>query len=193
MLNETEAKEHDIYSGFRTEIEYDHSKYVAIVDTTKELVQPGEIGIFSDTADELGIKKGQKINVLHMNRPSSLEYIRKKMDGVSLSTEEINTIVKDIMDGKLSEVETSAWVSSVYIKGLSDDEIISLTDATVNSGEQLNLGKGPICDKHCVGGVAGNRTTMVIVPIIAAAKAYIQKHRLGLLLVPQVLQIRWKF
>ena len=38
------------------------------------------------------------------------------MDGVSLSTEEINTIVKDIMDGKLSEVETSAWVSSVYIK-----------------------------------------------------------------------------
>jgi AMP phosphorylase len=175
VLNEKDAREHDIYSGYRTEIK--HGKYtdVAIVDVSEESVKPGEVGIFADFADEHGIKNGEKIEVLHLNRPDSIEYIRKKLDGITLTNGEIKTIVDDIMEGKLSEIETASWVSSVYVRGLSDDEIVALTDATVNSGDTLNLGKAPIVDKHCIGGVAGNRTTMVMVPIIAAAKFYIPK------------------
>ena len=74
------------------------------------------------------------------------------MDNTPLSNEEIFTVVNEITDDKLGEAETAAWVSSVYINGLSDDEIVSLSNATVSSGDRLDLGKSPILDKHCVGG-----------------------------------------
>lgn len=176
VLNEQEAEEHDIYSGYRTSIKFRNKKCVAIVDLSKEMVKPGEIGIFRDLSKELKLKKGDKIEVLHLNRPASIKYIREKLQGNTLNEKEISTIVHDIMEGRLSEVEIASWVSAAYIRGFSDNEVIALTRATVESGERLDLGiKKPILDKHSIGGVAGNRTTMVIVPIIAACKLYIPK------------------
>jgi len=175
VLNEDQAKEHDIYSGFRALIKYQKRKLVVIVDVSKEMVKEGEVGLFGDVARELKLKKGEKIEIIHMERPASTDYIKKKLDRGTLDRKQIFTIVDEIMAGKLSEIETSAWISATYINGLSDDEIISLTDATVQSGEQLVLKRSPIADKHCIGGVAGNRTTMIVVPIIAAAGVYIPK------------------
>ncbi|MBI5222899.1 AMP phosphorylase [Candidatus Micrarchaeota archaeon] len=175
VLNDDEAKEHDIYSGFRTELTIKNKKLVAIVDVGHESIRPGEVGIYKDMAANNGIKKGDSIEILHLNQPASISYIKKKLDKGTLNDEEIHTIVREIMEDKLSEIETSAWITAAYINGLSDDEIISLTHATMESGEKLNLGKKPIVDKHCIGGVAGNRTTMVVVPIIAAAGIYIPK------------------
>jgi len=175
LLNDMEAISHDIYAGYRTEIKIDSKKLVAIVDLSKEIVKPGEIGIYKEVTDALGLKNGDEVEVIHLNRPASIEYIKKKMDGSPLSNEEIYTIVKEITEDKLGEAETAVWVSSVYINGLSDEEIVSLSNATVASGDRLELGKAPILDKHCVGGVAGNRTTMVVVPIIAANELYIPK------------------
>jgi AMP phosphorylase len=175
LLNEREAMGHDIYSGYRTELKFKDKKVVAIVDTTSELVKEGEIGIFSDILKEMNLKEGDTVEILHLDRPASIEYIKKKLDGKALTKQEISVIVNDIMDGKLSEIEASAWVSAVYINGFSDEEIIALTNATVESGDQLDLFASPILDKHCSGGVAGNRTTMIVVPIIAALKLYIPK------------------
>jgi len=175
VLNHDEAKEHDIYSGFRALLKHRNKKLVVIVDVSEELVKEGEVGLFRDVVKELKMKKGEKVEIIHMERPASVDYIKKKLDKGVLNREQVATIVDEIMAGKLSEIETSAWISAAYINGLSDDEIISLTDATVESGEQLVLKKSPITDKHCIGGVAGNRTTMVIVPIVAAAGLYIPK------------------
>lgn len=175
VLNEQEAEDHDIYSGYRTEIKFGTTKSIAIVDLSKELVKPGEIGVFRELRDELKVKDGDRIEVLHLDRPASIEYIREKLNGVTLGEKEISTIVQEIMDGKLSEIEIASWVSAAYIRGFSDDEIIALTKATMASGGQLNLGKSPILDKHSIGGVAGNRTTMIVVPIVAACKLYIPK------------------
>jgi len=176
VLNEQEAEEHDIYSGYRTGIKFRNESSVAIVDLTEELVKPGEIGIFHDLAEELKLKNGDRMEVLHLNRPASIRYIREKLDGSALTEKEIFTIVDDIIEGRLSEVEIASWVSAAYVRGFSDSEVIALTKATVASGDRLDLGvKGPILDKHSIGGVAGNRTTMVIVPIVAACKLYIPK------------------
>ena len=176
VLNEDEAKEHDMYWGYRTQICTAKKECtVAIVDVSNELVKPGEIGIFKDVCKELRLKDGDKIEILHMDRPASIGYIKEKLDGKTLKPEEVDIIVKEIMDGKLSEIETSAWISAAYIRGFSDEEIVALTHATVNSGDKLNLGRSGICDKHCVGGVVGNRTTMLIVPIIACTDLYIPK------------------
>ncbi len=176
LLNEDQAKEHDIYWGYRTQISTPKGdSLVVIVDVSDTLVKPGEVGIFKDISKDLKLKNGDSVEILHMDRPESLTYIKKKLDGGNLKPDEVNTIVKEIMDGKLSEIETSAWISAAYIRGFTDEEIVALTHSTVASGGKLELGKGPICDKHCVGGVAGNRTTMVVVPIIACTDRYIPK------------------
>jgi AMP phosphorylase len=175
VLNTRDAQEHDIYSGYRTEVCYKGKCIIAIVDVSEEEVAPGQIGVFNDIRDLYGMKDGEKVEIVHMNRPASIGYIKKKLDNGVLNEEEIRTIVADIMQNRLSEIETSAWISATYINNLTDSEIIALTKATVDSGEKLDLGKKLVVDKHCIGGVAGNRTTMVVVPIIAAAGLYIPK------------------
>lgn len=176
VLNTREAQEHDIYSGYRTELCYKGKCMIATVDVSEDEVKPGEIGVFKDLTDAHKIKRGEPIQIVHMNRPASIKYIKKKLDKGILQEKEIRTIVNDIMENRLSEIETSAWITSTYINGLADEEVIALTKATVESGDSLSLGKkAVVCDKHCIGGVAGNRTTMLIVPIIAAAGLYIPK------------------
>ena len=175
VLNTDEAKMHDIYGGYRTEMKFKGQSVIAIVDVSNDLVKPGEVGIYKDISDQYGLKEGAQVEIVHMDRPASIEYIKRKLDKGTLSNEQIKTIVREIMDGKLNEIETSAWITGTYVNGLADSEIIALTEATVESGDRLDLGVSPVVDKHCIGGVAGNRTTMLIVPIIAAAGLYIPK------------------
>jgi len=175
VLNKAEAQEHDIYSGYRTEIRHGGKSTIAIVDVSEAIVEPGEIGVFRDIATANKMRKGETVEIVHMDRPESIGYIKKKLDKGVLNDAEIRTIVREIMQDRLSEIETSSWITAAYINGFSDDEVIALANATVESGDQLDLGKRPVLDKHCIGGVAGNRTTMVVVPIIAAAGAYIPK------------------
>ncbi len=175
VLNTDEAESHDIYAGYRTEIKTPKQTIIGIVDLSTTLIKPGEIGIYTDFAKEYHLKDGEVVEIVHMDRPASIGYIRKKLDKETLNENEIRTIVQEIMENKLSDAETSAFITATYINGMADSEIIALTNATVASGESLNLGKKPILDKHCIGGVAGNRTTMVVTPIIAAAGLYIPK------------------
>ena len=175
VLNTDEAKEHDIYSGYRTKVMIRGKPVIALVDVSTEIVKPGKIGVFLDLMEDYKLKKGQKIEIVHMDRPKSIGYIKKKLDKGVLHEHEVKEIVKDIMQNRLGEGEIASWISAAYINGFSDEEIIALAHATVESGEQLKLGRHPVLDKHSIGGVAGNRTTMVIVPIIAAAGLYIPK------------------
>ncbi|MEM2908656.1 MAG: AMP phosphorylase [Candidatus Bilamarchaeaceae archaeon] len=175
VLNTDEAESHDIYAGYRTELKTPKATIIGIVDTSDKLVKPGEVGIYDDFAKEFHLKAGEEVEIVHMDRPASIGYIKKKLDKGTLESNEIKTIVTEIMENKLSEVETSAFIAAAYINGMADSEVIALTNATVESGETLNLGRGPILDKHCIGGVAGNRTTMIVVPIIAAAGLYMPK------------------
>lgn len=175
VLNKSQAMSHDIYEGYRTIVRKDNAEIVAIVDVSDEIIKHGEVGIYSDIAKEFGLKEGDTVEIVHMDQPDSIAYIKKKLNKGTLSENEIRTIVNEIMRNELSEIEISAWITAAYINGLSDEEIVSLTYATVDSGEKLELGKKPVVDKHCIGGVAGNRTTMIITPIIAAAGLYIPK------------------
>ncbi|VVC01234.1 AMP phosphorylase [uncultured archaeon] len=175
VLNRGEAVGHDIYEGYRTAVKKDKEEIIALVDLSDQVVKPGEVGIYSDIAKEFGLREGEKVEIVHMDMPDSIGFIKKKLDKGTLTEDEIKVIVEEIMDNELSEIEISAWISAAYINGLSDSEIVALANCTVSSGEKLELGKKPIVDKHCIGGVAGNRTTMVITPIIAAAGLYIPK------------------
>ncbi len=175
VLNERDAVNNDIYAGHRIILTLGERQMVAIADLSNRLVAAGEIGLFSEVAAEIGVRDGEEIEVKQTERPASIESIKKKMDGKTLSEGEIGTIIHELMENKLSEAELAAFLTSIYIRGVTDDEVVSLTNAIVASGDTLKLGKHPILDKHCIGGVAGNRTTMIMVPIIAAAGLYIPK------------------
>lgn len=175
VLNEAEAHENDLYASHRVLVRTAERQAIAIIDVSSDLVRRGEAMLFAEMKDELAAKGGEQVEIKHLQRPASIEYIKKKMDGSPLESNEIETVMRELMENRLSEAELASFITSVYIRGMSDDEVVGLTNAVVATGQTLNLGRSPICDKHCVGGVAGNRTTMVVVPIIAAAGLYIPK------------------
>ncbi len=175
VLNTKEAIENDIYPSYRGVLKIRNKEAVVMFDLSEDLIKRGEIGLFSEVEEELKAKKGEIIEIKHLERPASIDYIKKKLDGRVLNNKEMSTIIEDLMENRLSQIELAAFISAMYIRGINDDETVSLTNSIVNSGDTLNLGKKPILDKHCIGGVAGNRTTMIVVPIIAAAGLYIPK------------------
>ena len=174
VLNEKEANMNGVYPNYRIKLHKGKRDATVVVDLSEKLVKPGEIGVFREVADMLGLKEGDKVKITHLPRPPSLDYIKKKMDGKVLKREEIFRIIDDLMANNLSKAELAAFITAVYIRGLTDDEVVYLTEAVANSGDILDIDKEPIVDKHSIGGVTG-RVTMVMVPILAAAGLWIPK------------------
>lgn len=104
----------------------------------------------------------------------SLLAIQKKLVGKHLSYEEIYAIMDDISDKKLDPVLTTYFAASGYSEGFSNQELFYLTKAMVETGEKLSF-KGIVADKHSIGGLPGTRTTLIVVPIVAAAGFTIPK------------------
>lgn len=114
-----------------------------------------------------------------MNNPdaeklTAIKAIQKKLLGKKLSYHEIYSIMDEIAHERLSEVLTTYFVASSFKEGYSPEELFHFTKAMVETGNKLSF-KGIVADKHSTGGVAGARTTMIIVPIIAAAGFKIPK------------------
>ncbi len=108
------------------------------------------------------------------NRLNAIKAIQKKLIGKKLSYKEIYTIMDEIANKRLSDILVTYFVASSFKDGYSSEELYLFTKAMVETGSKLNF-KGIVADKHSIGGVAGTRTTMIIVPIIAAAGFKIPK------------------
>ncbi|MFH1836231.1 MAG: AMP phosphorylase [Methanobacteriota archaeon] len=174
VLNDEDVEDMGIHVSDRIKIKKGANTVTAIVDTTTSFVKRGEIGIFEEVKELLDVKDGDVVDVNATSRPKSVEFIKKKISGGVLHGHEIREIIQDIVDNNLSDIELSALVTATYINGYNMDETVALTSAMVDSGEHHNFGDDTV-DKHCIGGVAGNRTTMIIVPIIAAVGLTIPK------------------
>ncbi len=177
ILNQEDARKLDLYHEDRIKVKGKNKTATAIVDIaeSKKAVPVGSIGLFEETLDKLQTKKGKKVDIDIQEKPDSIQYIKKKLDGKKLSKKETNSIVKDIVDGKLTDSELSYFVAACYSKGMSLKETVNLTKAMAFNGGKISFKNKIIVDKHCSGGVAGNRTTMILVPIIAAAGLTIPK------------------
>ena len=176
VLNNSDAQAMDVKHLDRVRLTKDGGKAIsAVINISEHYVKQGNIGVFKDATDALKIKNGQKLIVEPIDKPFSVSLIKKKMEGIPLSASEIDNIIVDIMNGNLSEIEATAFLTTLCIRDLNRDETLALTNSIVNSGTTLNFKRRPIVDKHCAGGVPGNRTSMIIVPIIAAAGLTIPK------------------
>lgn len=110
----------------------------------------------------------------HHKQNIALKAIQKKLVGKKLNYAEIYAIMDEIANERLGDVLTTYFAASGYSKGFSDQEIYYLTKAMVETGQKLHF-KGIVADKHSIGGVPGTRTTLIVVPIIAAAGFTIPK------------------
>lgn len=174
LLNPSELARLAIFAGERVLIKYDRKETVAIAESTQDLVEPGEIGILKGIQRELNIKAGKEVEVSGDVRPTSIRAIRKKMDGLPLEKEEIHAIVQDLVAGRLSSIDTAAFLVSEQILGLSLEETVHLTWSIAEEGERIDFGDS-VFDKHSIGGVPGNKVSLLIVPIVAAAGLIIPK------------------
>jgi AMP phosphorylase len=168
VLNGEDMKEMGVHIGDRIRIGKDGKAVTAIIDATTSLVSAGEIAVFEEVDKALDLGDQDTVDIQPAPRPKSIEFIKKKLNGQHLHGHEIMNIVQDIVENNLSDIELTALMVSAHINGYDMDETVALTQAIVETGEQIDFGADTV-DKHCVGGVAGNRTTMLVVPIIAAA------------------------
>ncbi|WP_292463850.1 AMP phosphorylase [Methanolobus sp.] len=174
VMNSMDAKELGVYEGDRVRVR-NHVTLTAIVDFTEDMIAPGMIGVYHEVQEQLGKQWTEAVEVEPADKPKSAHIVRKVMDGKKLDRDEVNLLVRDIVEENLSEVELAAFITSTYIRDLSEDETEWLTRAMIETGEQIKFASSPIMDKHSIGGVPGNKITLLIVPIVAANGLLIPK------------------
>ncbi len=153
----------------KIEIISDGKKLLAsllIVDN-KTIINSDELGLSEQAFKRMGLPEGSPITIAPAEPPHSLDHLRKKIRGHILDNSQIEDIINDISSHRYSEMEIAAFlVSSAGF--MTTDELLSLTQAMAKAGNQLHWPAPVVVDKHCIGGIPGNRTSMIVVPIVAA-------------------------
>ncbi len=175
ILNKREAESLGLRSQSRVKVIKDNESAVAIVETSLTLVEEDEIGVLHRVSGRINANTGDVLKVVPTKRPESIDHIREKLEGKELSEHAIKEIISDITERRLSDIELSAYVSGVYANGMNLRETKDLTLAMIETGETIEFDKHPIFDHHSIGGVPGNKITLLIVPIVAAAGLMIPK------------------
>ncbi len=143
---------------------------------SSELIPEGHLGFSKVALERLDPQPGEKVALTHAPMLSSLSFLRKKIFSQELTDAEIREIVSDISQLKYRDIEIASFLAACANGRLNVKEIIALTKAMVACGRRIEWPtKKRIFDKHCVGGVPGNRTTPLVVSIVSAAGLTIPK------------------
>ncbi len=134
-----------------------------------DLLETDEIGLSEIAWKLLSAQEGDEVTLSHPEPLESLSSVRAKVYGQRLSEAEMHAIVKDIADRKYSDIHLSAFITACAGDRLNNRETAALTRAMISTGERLSWHRPMIVDKHCVGGLPGNRTTPLVVAIVVAA------------------------
>jgi thymidine phosphorylase len=132
------------------------------------LLQPDEIGLSEEAFRDLGLPEGAQVSATLAVPPRSVDLVRSKLGGRKLDRAAFDAILADVVRRRYSRVELSMFVLACALRGLDTAELADYTRAMIGTGARLEFGSGPIADKHCIGGIPGNRTTMIVVPIVAS-------------------------
>ncbi|MCL9818036.1 AMP phosphorylase [Natronocalculus amylovorans] len=170
VLHGDDAIEIGVHPMDRVQLTQNGGVTIGVVKETTALVDRGEVGLTQPLSQLTGT-----VTVKPAPYPQSMRYIRRKLDDNELSRSEIRTIVQDINNNRLTDVELSAYVTGIYTNGLSLEETTFLTECMADVGDRINWDEPVIADKHSIGGVPGNRTTPIVVAIVAAAGVKIPK------------------
>lgn len=127
-----------------------------------------EIGVSEDAFAQLEVEEAHPASVTQAEPPASIPALFRKINGERLGQADFRAIVADIAQRRYSKIELTAFVVACNRSELDREEVYFLTDAMVASGRRLDWREPLVVDKHCIGGIPGNRTSMLVVPIVAA-------------------------
>lgn len=144
-----------------------------------DLLDHLSLGLSTNAFHALQEAEGTQVSLTLARPPRSMDFVRGKIRGETLNAGQIEQIIADIAAHRYSKTEITAFLvaSAAFLTG---DEILSLTRAMADVGTKIAWNKPPcnfeaVMDKHCVGGIPGNRTSMIVVPIVAACGLPIPK------------------
>ncbi|MDP3966548.1 MAG: thymidine phosphorylase [archaeon] len=172
MLNRKTARELGVHPGDRITIKKLSRKkeeISTIIDTVERGIKDWEIGVTDEIKKDLSLREREKVEVFILPTTESVSLIKKKLSGEKLKKWEIKKIISDVSANVLSEAEIAVFISAMYEKGMDFHETIGLIEAILETGKVMKFHKKYVVDKHCIGGIAGNRTTPIVVSICASA------------------------
>lgn len=135
----------------------------------------GEAALSEAAWRRLQVEDGQVLGIRHPPVLESLRHIRGKVFGGTLDYDRLLDIMRDVAANRLSDLHLASFVTACAGDRMTAAETIALTRAMVDVGDRLTWPGGPVVDKHCVGGLPGNRTTLLVVPIVTACGALMPK------------------
>jgi len=139
------------------------------------ITAPGQLGLSLEAFQQLGLPEGAEVSVAHAKPPTSLHAVHRKIAGERLSYADYEAITRDIVEHRYAKIEMAAFLVACSETGMERDEVLHLTRAMADSGERIDWREALVADKHCIGGIPGNRTSMLVVPIVAAHGMFIPK------------------
>lgn len=146
----------------------DREAIATLYQVSPDLLAPDEAGLSEAAWQRLGLAEGEPILVRHPDPVASLHSVRRRIYGGRLDEPALHSIIGDVVKGRYSDVELSSFITACAALPLDEGETVALTRAMVDVGDRLSWSNGPILDKHSVGGLPGNRTTPIVVAIVAA-------------------------
>lgn len=132
------------------------------------IVACGELGLSKAAFEQLSVENGHTVTVAQAEPPESIGALHRKLAGERLTLDDFRAIVRDITEHHYSKIELTAFVVAANRDELDREEVLFLTEAMVEAGRRLDWQEPLVVDKHCIGGIPGNRTSMLVVPIVAA-------------------------
>ena len=139
-----------------------------------DIVGPEQLGLSYHAFRTLGLPEGAKVAIARVQDPASLPSLRAKLRGEALDEDGFDDVIRDIADGRYHEREAAAFLVAASAS-LTDDEIEALARARARTAPRIVWNETIVADKHAMGGVAGSRVSLIIVPIVAAAGIAIPK------------------
>ncbi|UZE50441.1 thymidine phosphorylase family protein [Rhodopseudomonas sp. P2A-2r] len=160
----------EIFRGFsRVELRCNSKVLLATLLITDDdgLVDPDDIGLSEPAFRRFAEPAGTLVMVTPAAAPDSLDAVRGKIQGRTLNAAQIDAIIDDLTHYRYSDMEIAAFLIS-SASFMTSDELLALVRAMAGAGTQLKWSSPIVVDKHCIGGIPGNRTSMIVVPIVAA-------------------------
>ncbi len=153
----------------RLMVHHKDKSIIATLNVVKsDILNVSEVSLSEMAIKQMGLSDGDMLSVSHLKTIESLSDVRAKMYHKKIGRQAYFQIINDITNGLYADIEIAAFIAGCAGDNLDLEEITWLTEAMIRSGTQLKWNNKIIMDKHCVGGLPGNRTTPIIVSIVAA-------------------------
>ena len=178
LLNPKQAMAFGINLNNKVQLTKANGEHIVADVSLSEAVLEGNVAICADISEKLNFENNELVAVsLTESSSTSYEAIRKKMKGETISYDEMFAIIKDISENKLDDTMMTYYVASSFFYPTTDEEMYQTAKAMAECGVMFKYPKGEIiADKHCIGGVPWNETTMILIPLIASLGIKIPKN-----------------